>query len=117
MNAAMPLVIGLLNRLGRHIRRPFWAFSDHVAPAVIENGQLRTSTSGGTSMLCVLDHVARTRPDAAIVVTDGYIEPISLQQVAKTGSTRLHVLITRDGNPDLIARAGLPYTQLEKVPS
>lgn len=37
MNAEMPLVIGLLNRLGRHIRRPFWAFSDHVAPAVIEN--------------------------------------------------------------------------------
>ena len=117
MNAEMPLVIGLLNRLGRHIRRPFWAFSDHVAPAVIENRQLRTSTSGGTSMLCVLDHVARTRPDAAIVVTDGYIESISLQQVAKTGSTRLHVLITRDGNPDLIARADLPYTQLEKVPS
>jgi hypothetical protein len=117
MNAEMPLVIGLLNRLGRHIRRPFWAFSDHVAPAVIESGQLRTSTSGGTSMLCVLDHVARTRPDAGIVVTDGYIEPISLQQVAKTQSTRLHVLITRDGNPDLIAKAGLPYTQLEKVPS
>lgn len=117
MNAEMPLVIGLLNRLGRHIRRPFWAFSDHVAPAVIENKQLRTSTSGGTSMLCVLDHVASTRPDAAIVVTDGYIESISRQQVAQTARTRLHVLVTRGGNPDLIAKAGLLYTQLEKVPS
>jgi hypothetical protein len=117
MNAEMPLVIGLLNRLGRHIRRPFWAFSDHVAPAVIENGQLRTSTSGGTSMQCVLDHVARTRPDAAIVVTDGYIESISPKQVAKTQGTRLHVLVTRNGNPNLIAKSGLPYTQLEKVPS
>lgn len=117
MNAEMPLVIGLLNRLGRHIRRPFWAFSDHVAPAVIENGQLRTSTSGGTSMECVLDHVAKTRPDAAIVVTDGFIETINRSLVAKTQGTRLHVLITRDGSPDLIAKAGLPYTQLEKVPS
>jgi len=117
MNAEMPLVIGLLNRLGRHIRRPFWAFSDHVAPAVIENGQLRTSTSGGTSMLCVLEHVAKTRPDAAIVVTDGYIESISPVQVAKAMGTRLHVLVTRDGHPGLIAKAGLPYTQLEKVPT
>ena len=117
MNAEMPLVIGLLNRLGRHIRRPFWAFSDEVAPAVIENGQLRTSTTGGTSMQCVLEHVAKTRPDAAIVVTDGYIETISPKLVAKTQGTRLHVLVTRNGNPDLIAKAGLPYTQLEKVPS
>jgi predicted metal-dependent peptidase len=117
MNAEMPLVIGLLNRLGRHIRRPFWAFSDEVAPAVIENGQLRTSTTGGTSMQCVLEHVAKTRPDAAIVVTDGYIESISPKLVAKTQGTRLHVLVTRGGNPGLIAKAGLSYTQLEKVPS
>ena len=117
MCVEMPLVIGLLNRLGRHIRRPFWAFSDEVAPAVIEKGQLRTSTSGGTSMQCVLNHIAKTRPDAAIVVTDGYIEPISHQQVAKTHGTRLHVLVTRGGNADLIAKAGLPYTQLEKVPT
>jgi len=117
MNAEMPLVVGLLNRLGRHIRRPFWAFSDHVAPAVIENGKLRTSTTGGTSMQCVLVHVAKTRPDAAIVVTDGFIESISRSLVAQTHGTRLHVLVTRDGNPALVAKAGLPYTQLEKVPT
>ena len=117
MNAEMPLVIGLLNRLGRHIRRPFWAFSDRVAPAVIENGKLRTSTTGGTSMRCVLEHVAKTKPDAAIVVTDGYIEAISPSQVDKIRGTRLHVLVTRGGNPALVAKAGLPYTQLEKVPA
>ncbi len=117
MNSEMPLVISLLNRLGRHIRRPFWAFSDHVAPAMIESGRLRTSTSGGTSMQCVLEHVAQTRPGAAIVVTDGFIETISPKLVAKTQGTKLHVLVTRGGNPNLIAKAGLPYTQLEKVPA
>jgi len=50
MNTEMPMRIALLNRLGRHIRRPFWAFSDQVVPAVIERGQLRTSTTCGTSM-------------------------------------------------------------------
>lgn len=117
MNAEMPMIIGLLNRLGRHIRRPFWAFSDKVAPAVIEKSQLRTSTTGGTSMQCVLAHIAKTRPDAAIVITDGFIEPISRKQVATTQGSRLHVLVTRNGNPALIAKAGLAYTQLEKVPS
>jgi hypothetical protein len=117
MNAEMPMVIALLNRLSRHIRRPFWAFSDKVVPAVIERGKLRTSTTGGTSMQCVLDHVAKTRPDAAIVVTDGYIEPISRNQITKIQGSRLHVLVTRDGNPNLIAKAGLPYTQLEKIPT
>jgi hypothetical protein len=117
MNHAMPLIIGLLNRLGRHIRRPFWAFSNEVAPAVIEKGNLRTATTGGTSMACVLEHVAKTRPDAAIVITDGYIEALDRRLVAKAAGTRLHVLVTRDGNPNLIKRAGLPYTQLEGVPS
>ena len=117
MNHAMPLIIGLLNRLGRHIRRPFWAFSNEVAPAVIEKGNLKTSTTGGTSMACVLEHVAKTRPDAAIIITDGYIEALDRRLVVKAAGTRLHVLVTRDGNPNLIQRAGLPYTQLDEVPS
>ena len=74
MNAEMPLIVALLGRLTPYIRRPFWAFSNVVAPARIEQGRLIADTTGGTSMGCVLDHVARTKPRAAIVVTDGYIE-------------------------------------------
>ena len=117
MDREMPIIVNLLNRLGRHIRRPFWAFSNNVAPAVIERGTLRTSTTGGTSMACVLEHVATTKPDAAIVVTDGYIEKLDRSLLAKTTSSRLHVLVTRDGNPALIEAAGLPYTQLDRVPA
>jgi hypothetical protein len=117
MNAEMPLIVALLGRLSRHIRRPFWAFSNVVAPARIEKGQLVSNTTGGTSMTCVLEHVARTRPSAAVVVTDGYIEPLTRQVVAAAvADTRLHVIVTRDGNPELLKRAGLPYTQLSKVP-
>jgi len=115
MDLEMPAIINLLNRLGRHIRRPFWAFSNEVVPAIIERGQLRTSTTGGTSMECVLHHVVRTRPDAAIVVTDGYIEQVDKNLVKKAAGSRLHVLLTRNGNPGPIREAGLPYTQLEKL--
>ena len=117
MNSEMPAIIGLLNRLRRHIRRPFWAFSDRVEPARIEGSRLVTATTGGTSMACVLRHLEATRPAAAVVVTDGFIEALSREQVAVAAGTRLHVLVTRSGNPRLIARAGLPYTQLERLPS
>ncbi len=43
MNAEMGLLIALLAKLSRWIRRPFWAFSDEVAPAMIENGQVEVA--------------------------------------------------------------------------
>jgi hypothetical protein len=117
MSAEMPQVITLLGRLSKHIRKPFWAFSTMVAPAVIEGGQLKTSTSGGTSMGCVLEHLAATKPDSAVVVTDGYIETLNPALVKRAAATRLHVLVTRDGSPAELKRAGLAYTQLDKVPA
>ena len=109
--------MALLGRLTPYIRRPFWAFSNVVAPARIEQGRLIADTTGGTSLGCVLDHVARTRPRAAIIVTDGYIEHIKASQMAAAGGTRLHAIVTRDGNAALLQRAGLPYTQLSRLPS
>jgi len=117
MNAEMPLVVALLGRLRPYIRRPFWAFSDVVAPARIEQGRLLAETTGGTSMKCVLAHVAQTKPRAAIVVTDGYIEALDRQDViAATRHTRLHVIVTRDGSSGLLQSAGLLHTQLSRLP-
>jgi hypothetical protein len=117
MYAEMPHIIALLGRLSRYIRRPFWAFSTMVASAVIAGGQLKTSTSGGTSMSCVLEHLAATKPDSAVVVTDGYIERLDPAQVKRVAATRVHVLVTRDGSAAELRRAGLAYTQLDKVPA
>jgi hypothetical protein len=116
MNAEMPLVVGLLGQLGRWIRRPFWAFSTEVVPAVIERGALRANTSGGTSLECALAHIAKTRPSSAVIVTDGYIEPIARKRVAALADTRLHAVVTRDGNPAALAKAGIPYSQLGRLP-
>jgi len=115
MGAEMPLIIQLLGGLRRYIRMPFWAFSDKVAPAVIEAGQLRTSTSGGTSMNSVLRHLAETRPECAVVVTDGYIEAVDAGLLKTIAAVRLHALVTRDGSAAQLERAGIPYTQLEAV--
>ena len=117
MDAEMPLIVALLGRLTPYIRRPFWAFSNVVAPARIQQGRLVADTTGGTSLSCVLEHVARTKPRAAIIVTDGYVEPIKAARVAATKDTRLHAIVSRDGNAALLQRAGLPYTQLSRLPS
>jgi hypothetical protein len=116
MNAEMPLIISLLGQLRKAIRMPFWAFSDEVCPATIKDGRLVTTTTGGTSMACVLKHVAETRPSAAVVVTDGYIEAIDLRLLDSLRTTRLHALVTRDGTTSNLRTAGIPYTQLEKLP-
>ena len=68
-------------------------------------------------MACVLRHVAETRPATAIVITDGYIERLHPSLVKNAAGVRLHALVTRDGSPIELRRAGIPYTQLEKVPS
>ncbi|MBC2663782.1 hypothetical protein H7F50_18860 [Novosphingobium flavum] len=118
MNTEMPALIALLARLSGHIRRPFWAFSDDVVPARIKAGKLVTSTTGGTSMACVLRHVIETRPRAAVVVTDGFIEGLDPDLVvAARSAARLHAVIARHGSPAALKAAGIPYTQLQRYPS
>lgn len=116
MNAEMPLIVKLLGRLARYIQRPFWAFSNEVAPAVIQNGRLIADTTGGTSMACVLEHIARTQPPSAVVVTDGYIEQLPRTLVRSIGSTRLHAIVTRDGSAALLEKVRIPFTQLGRIP-
>ena len=116
MYAEMPLLIALLQRLHRHIRKPLWAFSTEVARAHIEKGQLIADTTGGTSMSCVLDHVALTQPPSAVVITDGYIERLQPEILRSVAGTRLHVIVTRDGNSHLLEAAGIPVMQLGRLP-
>lgn len=116
MCAEMSLLIALLHRLQRHIRKPLWAFSTEVAQARIEKGQLIADTTGGTSMSCVLEHVALTRPPSAVLITDGYIEPLPPETVRATAATRLHVIVTRDGSSRVLEAAGIPFSQLGRFP-
>ena len=80
---------------------------------MIERGALKAGTSGGTSLECVIAHVEKTRPASAVIVTDGFVEAIAKKRVAALArTTRLHAIVTRDGNPSLLKAAGIPYSQL-----
>jgi predicted metal-dependent peptidase len=117
MDAEMPLVVSLLNKVRKFIRMPFWAFSNKVSPARIESGKLQTDSTGGTSIACVLQHLALAKPVCAVVVTDGYIGSIDTEMLRACSGTRLTAIVTRDGDPSALHRAGISYVQLEKLPN
>ena len=62
-----------------------------MSTTLIKDDKLVASTTGGTSMACVLEHVAETRPASAVVVTDGYIERLHPSLVKKAAGVRLYV--------------------------
>jgi hypothetical protein len=116
MDEELPLLVLLLARLSAHIRRPFWAFSTVISPAHIENGRLSTTSTGGTQLSCVLEHVAQHKPRAAVVITDGFIETVNPKLLQATRGTRLHALVTRRGTTLPFTRLGIPFTHLREVP-
>ncbi|MCP4893325.1 MAG: hypothetical protein GY911_05875, partial [Actinomycetales bacterium] len=71
---------------------------------------------GGTAMNCVLEHLAETRPERALVVTDGYIEQCDPGLLAAARGTAIHALVSRDGSPGELERAGIGCTQLSAHP-
>ena len=64
----------------------------------------------------MIDHLARTQPAAAVVVTDGYIERLEESWMATVAAVRLHAVVTRDGSSAELERAGIPCTQLGSLP-
>ncbi len=117
MDQEMESLVRLLNSLRKWIRLPLWAFSDEVVPATIEGGALKTSTTGGTAMNCVLRHIAETRPENALVVTDGYIEKCNRALLGAARDTSIHALIARHGDPARLEGEGIPTTQLAEYPT
>ena len=68
-------------------------------------------------MNSVLKHLGRHRSRQGLVITDSYIEQCDINLLRRISGQMIHVLLSRDGSPAQIQRAGIPYTQLEKYPS
>ena len=68
-------------------------------------------------MNCVLEHIIKTRPGSAVIVTDGYIEEVDLKLLTEAKPTKIHAIVSRNGDSSKLSRAGISYTQLERLPS
>jgi hypothetical protein len=114
MSFFLDALVGLLGSFYGYIRRPLWAFSTSVQPAVIVEGRLSTKTGGGTSLACVRDHILKTRPTKALIVTDGFVESDGRDF---TGAGEIEALIPHNGHPDVLKNIyGIPVTMLPELP-
>jgi hypothetical protein len=89
-----------------------------VVPATIERGVLKAGTSGGTSLECVLEHVAKTRP---AVRRDRHRRlHRSDREAAGRGAPPARACTPSSRATairPLLKAAGIPYSQLGRLPS
>ncbi len=111
MSQDLQAVTALLHRFERHLRRPFYAFANTVEPAEFQKGRLVTKSTGGTSLACVLEHLRRTRPEKALVITDGFVEQLPPWAYALAG-VKVEVLLTAKGTLDVLRPSGWPISRL-----
>lgn len=110
-------LVQLLHSFRGQIARPLWTFADTVARARFEHGVLVTRSSDGTNIHAVLEHVAQTRPPAALIVTDGVLGSISKEYLEACHATRLCALVTGEGDCSDLRRARIPFHELDPLPS
>ena len=114
MNRELERLVRLLHRFDRYLRRPFHAFATTVEPARIERGKLITNSTGGTSLACVFDHLHRTRPAKALVITDGYVEQMHPDK-ARIDGVRVHFLISAGGTDHILRAYSHPISRLPEL--
>jgi hypothetical protein len=103
-------LIGLLWGFYGYVKKPLWAFSTEVREARIVEGRLSAKTSGGTSLACVWEHLERTRPQKALIVTDGFVESDAR---GFRGEALVEALIPHDGHSTILKNVyKIPTTRL-----
>ena len=115
MHAELERLVQLLHRFERYLRRPFYAFANTVEPARISEGRLITASTGGTSLQCVLEHVRKTQPQKALIITDGFVEKLKAGDAAVSGVS-LHFLLSAKGTDSVIRPYGHPISRLATLP-
>src|SRR5436190_2911334 len=117
MDQYVPLLYGALIALRNHVHADVVLFSTTVASVRISDLRKGSvSTTGGTDITCVLDHVLRTHVRKALVITDGYVGPPARQQSDALQRARadIRVVLTPGGwREDLKAVA----CRMDELPS
>jgi len=105
MNPYVPLLYGALVALRTYVEPEVLLFSTKVVPiAMADLTKGHVTTTGGTDITCVFDHVLKGGVARALVITDGYVGPPAPAQADAIRRARadIRVVLTPDGyRPDL----------------
>jgi hypothetical protein len=63
----------------------------------------------------VLEHVRKTRPQKALIITDGFVEKLNTGDAAVSGVS-LHFLLSANGSDKIIGPYGHPISRLATLP-
>jgi hypothetical protein len=96
MDAVLPHLVGLLIHFREDLVWPLWTFSTKVDIANFSNRRLCTSSTGGTRIQCVFDHLSKSKSRKALIISDGYIEADA--KLSDPGDMDIRSLITPGGS-------------------
>jgi hypothetical protein len=114
MNQEIQALAALLRVLKSRYPIELYAFSDSVVPAFWNGKELKTQTSQGTNLDCVVTHFNSIRGSKALVVTDGYLPtPFSCINLKELP---LFFVISSGGSTQFVQNVNLPYYQLTPLP-
>ena len=112
MSAEIQELTALLHHFKAWIRFPLWTFSDIVSKARFENHQLIYKSTGGTSIIPVIQHIKEHRFKDCLIITDGYFEDLSRREVE---GHNIKFLLTPDGKTAALSAAGFSYFKLPQL--
>lgn len=116
MMSELDALISLFHHFRDELRRPFYVFSDDVAPARFVGGTLEYVTSGGTSIGPVFEHIRANRIQRALIVTDGFVERITPEMMSGLRADQIQVLLSSFGLGGVFKKAGIQTHTLPKLP-
>ncbi len=114
MSAELDRIISLLHHFRSTLKMPIYVFSDDVYEAKFSNQKLVYNTSYGTGIEPVFKHMRKNNISKCLIVTDGYIPPIEEVAIIGFDRSKIHILISSEGDPGEFASAGFPYQQLKR---
>ena len=115
MNQEIDAIISLLYHFRTYVKMPLYVFSNEVYEARFKNQKLVYNTTFGTSISPVLRHIRVKKFRKCLIVTDGYVEPISPFVLEGIDRKNIWILISNTGNPTEFEKNGFPFRQLEKL--
>ncbi|RMF83626.1 MAG: hypothetical protein D6739_06980 [Nitrospirae bacterium] len=103
----LQLLYGALLSVRSFIHPMVHLFSTVVADLPLEGLRRgRVETTGGTRLGCVLDHIRRQGIRRALILTDGWVEPLGEADLRGLEGTRIAALVTQRGPTDFARRIG-----------
>jgi hypothetical protein len=115
MNLEIDCLITLIHYFRDYLKMPIWTFSDEVHPSRFQDGKLQYATTNGTQIASVFDHIRKNRIDKCLIITDGFMEPITPEHLNGLNLENIHFIISSAGSGHILNSCGLKYYQLKPL--